>query len=45
METYDLAVVGGGSGGQTAASIAARVGARVVLIDKQQLGGDCLRIQ
>jgi len=30
---YDLAVVGGGSGGMAAAKEAARLGARVVLFD------------
>ncbi len=38
---YDLAVIGGGSAGLTAATIAARVGARTILIDKELLGGDC----
>jgi pyruvate/2-oxoglutarate dehydrogenase complex dihydrolipoamide dehydrogenase (E3) component len=39
---YDLAVIGGGSGGLTAAIMGARLGARVILIDKTTLGGDCL---
>lgn len=39
---YDLTVLGGGSGGLTAARIAASLGARVLLIDKERLGGDCL---
>ena len=39
--TYDLAVIGGGSAGLTAAFIAGRVGAKTILIDKEQLGGDC----
>jgi pyruvate/2-oxoglutarate dehydrogenase complex dihydrolipoamide dehydrogenase (E3) component len=42
VERYDLIVIGGGSGGLTAATIAARVGARVLLVDKTALGGDCL---
>ncbi|MBW2276633.1 MAG: FAD-dependent oxidoreductase [Deltaproteobacteria bacterium] len=41
MEHYDLAVIGGGSAGLTAAFAAGRIGARVVLVDKQRLGGDC----
>ena len=39
---YDLTVIGGGSGGLTAARIAASLGAHVLLIDKKELGGDCL---
>ena len=39
---YDLVVIGGGSGGLTAATIAARVRARVLLVDRTRLGGDCL---
>src|SRR5215472_14982792 len=39
---YDLAIIGGGSGGLTAARIAATLGANVLLIDKERLGGDCL---
>lgn len=42
MKPYDLVVIGGGSGGLTAATIAGRVGAQVLLVDKQYLGGDCL---
>ena len=40
--TYDLTIIGGGSGGLTAARVAASLGARVLLIDKEKLGGDCL---
>ena len=39
---YDMTIVGGGSGGLTAARIAASLGANVLLIDKEELGGDCL---
>ncbi|WP_377888682.1 dihydrolipoyl dehydrogenase family protein [Alkalihalobacillus sp. R86527] len=43
MEKYDLIVIGGGSGGLTAAAGAANMGASVALIDDQPgLGGDCL---
>src|ERR1700737_2519807 len=39
---YDLTIIGGGSGGLTAARIATALGASVLLIDKERLGGDCL---
>ena len=39
---YDLTILGGGSGGLTAARIAASLGARVLLIDHERLGGECL---
>ncbi len=39
---YDMAVIGGGSAGLTAAYIAQSLGANVLLIDKERLGGDCL---
>src|SRR5271157_6303467 len=39
---YDITIIGGGSGGLTAARIAASLGANVLLIDKERLGGDCL---
>jgi pyruvate/2-oxoglutarate dehydrogenase complex dihydrolipoamide dehydrogenase (E3) component len=42
MDTYDLVVIGGGSGGLTAAIIGGRLGAKVLLVDKTDLGGDCL---
>ncbi len=42
MAKYDMTVIGGGSGGLTAAQIATTLGANVLLIDKQRLGGDCL---
>jgi dihydrolipoamide dehydrogenase len=40
---YDLTIIGGGSGGLSAARIAASLGANVLLIDKERLGGDCLK--
>jgi len=41
----DVAVLGGGPGGYTAAIRAAQLGARVVCIDKEPaLGGTCLRV-
>jgi pyruvate/2-oxoglutarate dehydrogenase complex dihydrolipoamide dehydrogenase (E3) component len=39
--TYDLAVLGGGSAGLAAAIFAAGMGARVVLVEADGLGGDC----
>ncbi|HLX39489.1 MAG TPA: FAD-dependent oxidoreductase, partial [Ktedonobacteraceae bacterium] len=42
MEKYDLTIIGGGSGGLTAARIATSLGANVLLVDKERLGGDCL---
>lgn len=40
---YDFAVIGGGAAGLTAAAGAARLGAKTLLIEKEQaLGGDCL---
>lgn len=41
-DEYDLVVIGGGSAGLTAAAFAGRVGARVLLVDRERLGGDCL---
>ena len=40
--TYDLIVLGGGSAGLVAASGAALLGAKVALIERRALGGDCL---
>ncbi|MFH1282709.1 MAG: NAD(P)/FAD-dependent oxidoreductase [bacterium] len=39
---YDIAVLGGGSGGLVVASAAAQLGAGVLLVEKNKLGGDCL---
>lgn len=39
---YDLIVIGGGSGGLVSAAGAAGLGAKVALIEKKKLGGDCL---
>ena len=38
---YDLLVLGGGSGGLNVATAATRVGARVALVEKAKLGGEC----
>jgi pyruvate/2-oxoglutarate dehydrogenase complex dihydrolipoamide dehydrogenase (E3) component len=42
MTRYDITIIGGGSGGLTAARVATALGAKVLLIDKEKLGGDCL---
>lgn len=42
VSKYDLIVIGGGSGGLVAAVGAAQLGARVLLVEKKALGGDCL---
>lgn len=42
MTDYDLVVIGGGSAGLVVAGGAAQLGARVALVEKRALGGDCL---
>src|SRR5881392_1991481 len=39
---YDLVVVGGGTAGLVCAAGAAGLGARVALVERHRLGGDCL---
>lgn len=39
---YDVAVIGGGPGGYVAAIRAAQLGGRVVLVERENLGGVCL---
>jgi pyruvate/2-oxoglutarate dehydrogenase complex dihydrolipoamide dehydrogenase (E3) component len=41
VDQYDLAVIGAGSAGVWAAPFAARLGARVALVEKARIGGDC----
>ncbi|MDP2663648.1 MAG: dihydrolipoyl dehydrogenase, partial [Dehalococcoidia bacterium] len=41
-ETFDLIIVGGGTGGYVAAIRAAQLGMRVAVIEKEKLGGACL---
>ena len=41
---YNLVVVGAGSAGLITASIAAGLGARVALVERHYLGGDCLNV-
>jgi pyruvate/2-oxoglutarate dehydrogenase complex dihydrolipoamide dehydrogenase (E3) component len=42
MAKYDMTIIGGGSGGLTAVRIAMALGASLLLVDKERLGGDCL---
>ena len=38
---YDLVIIGGGSTGLMAAGFAVQLGARVALVEKHRLGGEC----
>jgi len=38
---YDIIIIGAGSGGLTAANFAAKLNARVCLVEQSKLGGDC----
>src|SRR5262249_55742009 len=40
-ENYDFVVIGAGAGGLTAARFAARLGAKVALVERDRIGGDC----
>jgi pyruvate/2-oxoglutarate dehydrogenase complex dihydrolipoamide dehydrogenase (E3) component len=40
--TYDIAVIGGGSAGLSVAAAAAQFGEKVVLFERDKMGGDCL---
>ncbi|MGO4328943.1 glutathione-disulfide reductase [Cupriavidus sp. 2TAF22] len=42
METFDLFVIGAGSGGVRAARTAAALGARVAIAEKSRVGGTCV---
>ena len=44
QKTYDLVVIGGGSGGLAAAQRAAEYGARVAIIEAGRLGGTCVNV-
>jgi pyruvate/2-oxoglutarate dehydrogenase complex dihydrolipoamide dehydrogenase (E3) component len=39
---YDVVIIGGGSGGLVVASAAAQLNAKVALVERDRLGGDCL---
>lgn len=41
---YHLVVIGAGTGGLVTSAIAAGLGARVALIERDQMGGDCLNV-
>lgn len=41
---YHLLVIGGGTGGLVTAAIAAALGAKVALVERSLLGGDCLNV-
>jgi dihydrolipoamide dehydrogenase len=41
-DTYDVAIIGGGTGGYVAAIRAAQLGLEAVLVEKEHLGGVCL---
>lgn len=40
--TFDVVVIGGGPGGYVAAIRAAQLGAKVLLVERDELGGTCL---
>ena len=42
MERYDLVVIGGGTAGLVSAAGGASLGARVALVERDRLGGECL---
>ena len=42
MEDFDICIIGAGPGGMSAAVEASSLGARVALIEKDELGGTCL---
>jgi pyruvate/2-oxoglutarate dehydrogenase complex dihydrolipoamide dehydrogenase (E3) component len=41
-EKFDIVVIGGGTAGLVTASVAARLGRKVAMIEREALGGDCL---
>src|SRR6266581_4578786 len=40
-QQYDLVIIGAGAGGLIAAGFAVQLGARVALVEKNRIGGDC----
>jgi hypothetical protein len=43
-DRYNLVVIGAGTGGLITAAVAAGLGARVALVERHLLGGDCLNV-
>src|SRR3990170_4212601 len=43
-ERFDVAIVGGGSGGYVAAIRGGQLGMKVALIEKEKVGGTCLHV-
>jgi pyruvate/2-oxoglutarate dehydrogenase complex dihydrolipoamide dehydrogenase (E3) component len=43
-ERYHLVVIGGGTAGLVTAAIGAALGARVALVERELMGGDCLNV-
>ncbi len=41
MKTYDIIVIGAGSGGLTAAVGFSKIGKKVLLVEKEHMGGEC----
>ena len=42
MPDFDLAVIGAGASGLSVTAVAAQLGLRVALIERDRMGGDCL---
>src|SRR5882672_5506883 len=40
-QQYDLVIIGAGAGGLIAAGFAVQLGAKVALVEKNRIGGDC----
>lgn len=43
-EMYNMVVIGAGTAGLVTAAVAAGLGARVALIERERMGGDCLNV-
>ena len=44
QDTYDIVILGGGSGGYACALRAAELGLSVALVERSKLGGTCLHL-
>ena len=42
MPEFDIAVIGAGAAGLSVANASARLGLRTVLVERAEMGGDCL---